>query len=640
MRDENKLLESLTDISKNAATAVNALTIPFGESASVAALSHRDKSQTGKIVHNIANYVFGSEDAKKYAENKGFENKNEVVDTLNLSLLKNMKEAYIVKAENFNVHGVVPGQYALNDTNEMNCLLKDAALVGLVDGQIYPTYNKVFKVHVSPTDEVKRQYTVEYVLDPVTNRYYSLKEYRTNKDLRESFGNVTPTYSIEIPVPASGVVRGNLFDIHNANMTAAGKTDKLISKDYMYIRNQVKILKLEVSKAAATPPIASTEHVVDIESVNNMGQSGQMAGFTTAIGSVISFTDPADKNKRTDTIEVTGQIFQDGKFSLTFIPEDLSGAGTPAPYVVKKVWVTITLPMIGNNKGFQIGQTDTTIVKKIMNRENYVTTFSQYFQDQFKEKTNRNLLEEWTSTVTKALQLAKDGYAMDFIENRHKELKNVSAGAATSGTVVTNNALSRIRIGAETVVDMTVFNPEFDSRVGGVSTAFAETANDMLAGFRNEILQTDNTTIFLGSDTAAYWIKNENGTHNGYLQYVGSLAQDVHGIAIKDELMRIKVGTYAGYFIVSDDPRFKKTMENYQSGTPTTKRGVESIFLIPRPEPNKETFIFGEGREYLEHTTGTVEAFRDQSLNYHTGFQIFEYNAVIGKIILKLKPNA
>ena len=634
MRNENKVLDSLEDISTKTQTAVAGLSIPFGESASIAALSNRDKNQTKKIVHNIANYVFGSEDSRAAAESAGYELKEGSVSRFELGLLENMKESYIIRAENFNVHGMVPGQYALNDTNEVNCMLRDAALVGMVDGQVYPTYNKVFKVHVSPTDQVQRQYTQEYILDPITQRYYSLKEYRVNKTLRDAFGNVTPSYDIEVAIPASGVMSGNLIEIHNAAMTAAGKLDKLIPKDYMYIRNIIKILKIQVEKSGTI-----TDHIIDIETTGLMAQSGQMPAFTASIGSVVSFTDPSDKNKLADTIEITGQVFQNGKFSLTFIPEDVSG-GTK-PYTVKKVWVTITLPMLGNNNAFQVGQTNTTIIKKIMNRENFNTTFSQYFQDQYKEKTQRNLLEEWTSTVTKALQLKKDGFAMDFIERRHKQLKNITAAAVSGPKVVTNNALSNTRIGAEATVDMTIFNPKFDSKVGGVSTAFAETANDMLAGIRNELLQTDNTTVFLGGDTTAYWIKNENGTHNGYLQYVGSISQEVHGIAIKDELMRIKVGTYAGYFIVSDDPRFvKKTAGYTPPGGTATKRGVETIYLIPRPEPNKDTFIFAEGREYLEHTTGTKEVGFDQSLNYHVGFEMFEYNAIIGKIILKLEPNA
>ena len=636
MRDDSKTLESLMSIADETHKSVSSLSIPFGESVSTAALMNRDQNETSKIVHNIANTVFGGEELARAAENKGFDTKDASTDAFNINLLKTMKENYIAKAESFTVYGTPgPGQYALNDGNKINCQLKDAALVGLVDGQVYPTYNKFLKVQVSPTDTVKREYNVEYILDPVSKRYYSLKDYRNNKALRDSFGNVTPEYAIEVTVPASGVVSGNLFDIHNAAMTAAGTLDKLISKDYMYIRNQVKILNLEIVKGAGTPVKIST----DFESTGFPAQSGQMLGQTASIAKVITITDATDKDKIADTIRLSGQIFQNGEFDLTFIAADLSGAGKP--YKVNKVWVTIVLPMIGNNESFMVGSTSTVMVKEIMHRENYSTTFSQYFQDQYKEKTQRNLLEQWTSTVTKSLQLKKDAYAIDQIIKRQAELELNTTALATTGAVVTNNALGETKIGVSETIDLTNFNAKFDSRVGGASTAFAETSNAMLANIRNQLLQTDTTTVFLGGDTSAYWIKNENGTHNGYLQYVGSLAQEVHGIAIKSELMRIKVGTYAGYFVTTDDPRFVQVAKNYTpaGGTPTT-RGVETIYVIPRPEANKDTFIFGEGREYLEHTTGTPEAGRDQSLNYHTGFQLFEYNAILGKITMKLEPRS
>lgn len=67
---------------------------------------------------------------------------------------------------------------------------------------------------------------------------------------------------------------GNLIEIHNAAMTAAGKLDKLMPKDYMYVRNIIKILRIQVKNHN------NYRSMLILETTGLMAQSGQMPAFT------------------------------------------------------------------------------------------------------------------------------------------------------------------------------------------------------------------------------------------------------------------------------------------------------------------------------------------------------------------------
>ena len=221
--------------------------IPFGESNSVhrnsAAPNYIDKASKSKIVSTIANVAFG-DDVRKVAESKGIKTKEGVLGAYNESLVFDLKNEYKARAENFDAGGAVNGQYANINIQNMQ-RLNELGLVCLVDGVIQPIYNKVFKTFVSPVQQFKRPWVVDFVYDDEAKIHIPLKEYRQNPDLIDRLsGTITPL--IEVTMAATnGLINDNVFTEYNA---LPGVTP--VPTEFNFARNPVNIVEVTYKKGS------------------------------------------------------------------------------------------------------------------------------------------------------------------------------------------------------------------------------------------------------------------------------------------------------------------------------------------------------------------------------------------------------
>lgn len=600
--------------------------IPFGESNSVhrnsAAPNYIDKASKSKIVSTIANVAFG-DDVRKVAESKGIKTKEGVLGAYNESLVFDLKNEYKARAENFDAGGAVNGQYANINIQNMQ-RLNELGLVCLVDGVIQPIYNKVFKTFVSPVQQFKRPWVVDFVYDDEAKIHIPLKEYRQNPDLIDRLsGTITPL--IEVTMAATnGLINDNVFTEYNA---LPGVTP--VPTEFNFARNPVNIVEVTYTKGS-NPAVTEGILVRPIQTATQTLQTiGNIASYN------IQFYLKDANGAITDIVVGDGSITQKGDLHIQFTGTDLVGSDN---VVINSVKVSFRLPMLGNNKSRQVYSYKLEDMAYITYHDNFNTTFSQYFQDEYKEKTGEPLLETWTDTVTRTCTYNKDNYAIKFLVNKYEELK-------VSGALSLNNFHHRVRKGFTNTVDMNIADPGLTDYVTGVANTLGLGLNDMLTKMHLELLQDDNTAVLVSSRDTGVYFKNSDNTHNAGVKYIGSLSQEVAGISLPYELMRIAYGTYAGYYIASDDARFSTTVKtghtfvDPNTGTSVTKDVPQhNIYVVPRPEDNKDTYTFLHGKEYLEHTTGTAEVGRDPSINYHLSYDMYEVNNLLGKVELLLKP--